>query len=212
MHAPTASNRWEILWPDGSDVLRATEPAEAEISAAADSLAAWYSEDHNLSMMGNTAVISPAEVIAHLSDQRQHGVRYFLLYCGAELVGDADFRHIGAPVADGAEYAIMIGSRAKQGHGLGGRFGVLLHAFARKVLNLQRVYVAILPGNLPSQRMFTKFGYCIDNGPMARAYAESSTDVTMSLDLSAWELLHGAACQQMTMAPQEHAAHAPTDT
>ena len=200
MAVPNPANRWSIDWPGPRGTLRAAEPTDAELTAAADRLAAWYDAAHNRAMMGGEITMSPAEVIAHVGEQRQQGVRYFLLYCDDELVGDADLRRIGDHAPGSAEYVIMLGRRAEQGRGLGVRFSRLIHAFAWQVLQLQRVYVAILPKNLASLRMFAKLGYRPDVSPTARAFAELSDDVTLSVDLAELMGSPGAADPELKLA------------
>ena len=178
--------RWDGTWqtPDGG--LRAYTPTVEEITRFAPGLAAFYNDAYNREMMSNTVAMSPGEVVEHFQSLRAAGGLPFLLEREGELFGDADFRHLGGGTA---EFAILIGRRPEQGKGLGTRFALLLHALAFGPLDLERVFVSIIPANLPSQRLFAKLGYQPDHGPAARAFAEDESDVTLSLGRDAFASL-----------------------
>jgi hypothetical protein len=57
----------------------------------------------------------------------------------------------------------------------------MLHAFAFDVLRLQRVYVAVIPENRASRRLFEKLGYQPDVSLVARRHADEPSDLTLSL-------------------------------
>ncbi len=180
--------------PDGRfrlelDDLSIVEPTPDEVHAHARDLAAMYNDDHNRAMMGHDAM-TEADVVAHFDEMRRDGARTLLFFQGETLVGDGDLRGMAAGAA---ELAIMIGARATQGRGLGTRFALMLHAFAFRVLGLERVYVGIVPGNLASRRLFDKLGYREDASDEARAYADDESDVTTSTDRASFEARHAAA-------------------
>lgn len=175
---------WQAVWQTVPRTLRAFEPNDAELAAAAPTLAAFYNDSYNRTMMSNTIAFSAGDVVAHVSELQDRGERPFLLESDGALVGDADLRHM----ADGsAEFAILVGRRAEQGRGVGTRFAALLHAFAFGGLGLARIYVAIIPQNLPSQRLFARLGYEPDDSPLARRFADESTDLTFSVGRDAFE-------------------------
>jgi RimJ/RimL family protein N-acetyltransferase len=124
------------------------------------------------------------------------GGRAFLLLRDGALAGDGAFRGIADHAA---EMSIMIGARDAQGRGLGTRFATMLHAFAFRVLDLHRVYVAIVPANAASRRLFEKLGYRVDDSPAARDYADEETDVTMSVDRSTFEAAHAVALDRIAI-------------
>jgi RimJ/RimL family protein N-acetyltransferase len=170
--------RWDVTWrtPDGD--LRAYEPTTAELAVAAPTLATYYNDAYNRTMMNNTVAMTAAEIVEHFQSLRGAGGKPFLLERDGELAGDTDLRHLTAKTA---EFAILIGRRPEQGKGLGTRFAVLLHAFAFLGLGLDRLYISIIPANLPSQRLFAKLGYQADTCPAARAFADHESDLTLSL-------------------------------
>ena len=174
----SARGRWVIEWQTPDGLLRAREPWAAEVVACAGQLAGYYNQPRNRAMLTNTTALSRADVAAHYRTLEQAGGRPFLLDCDGELVGDADFRHV---TNSDAEMAILIGDRSRQGQGLGGRFGLMLHAFAFEVMHLQRLYAAIIPGNHASLRLFEKLGHEVDSSPAARRYADEPSDVTTSV-------------------------------
>jgi RimJ/RimL family protein N-acetyltransferase len=120
---------------------------------------------------------------------RRDGARTFLFFLDGTLVGDGDLRGIDGAAA---ELAIMIGARASQGRGLGARFAMMLHAFAFRVMKLERVYVGIVPHNAASRRLFEKLGYAVDTSDAARAHADDEGDVMMSIDRASFEARHAA--------------------
>jgi RimJ/RimL family protein N-acetyltransferase len=177
-----------------ADRLRAFEPTRDEIARLAPTLAGFYNDDYNRSMMANTVAMTPAEVIEHFEGLRRMGGRPFLLERDGALLGDADLRHITAKTA---EFAILIGQRPEQGKGIGTRFAILLHALAFRGLGLERIFVSIIPANQPSQRLFAKIGYTADDGPAARAFADEPTDITLSIGRATFEAAHEAALEEI---------------
>ena len=163
-----------IAWGD----LTAVEPTAAEVAAHSATLAAAYNDPHNAAMMGHDEPFTPADVEAHFAALREEGARAFLLFAGGVLAGDGDLRGF---LGGRAELALMIGARAAQGRGLGTRFATMLGAFAFRGLGLERLVVAILPGNAASRRLFEKLGYRVDSGPAARVYVEADDEIAMSL-------------------------------
>jgi RimJ/RimL family protein N-acetyltransferase len=179
--------RLVVDWQSASDRLRAFEPTREEIARFAPTLAGYYNDDYNRSMMANTVTMSTDEVVEHFEGLRRKGGRPFLLERNGTLLGDADLRHITAQTA---EFAILIGQRPEQGKGIGTRFAILLHALAFRGLGLERIFVSIIPANLPSQRLFAKIGYTRDDSPAARAFADDPTDLTMSMGRATFDNAH----------------------
>jgi len=178
-----------IVWQKKGISYSAIEPSVEEVSACAQTLADWYNDPYNGSMMDNSSSMSAEDVVEHIKDMRKAGSRVFFLYRDDKLVGDADLRNIGP---DAGEFAIMIGDRSFQGQGLGTTFSILVHVFAFRKLKLETVYLSIVPANKPGQRCYEKVGYEIDSGPLARKYADHDDDVTMSLDRRTFEERHRA--------------------
>jgi RimJ/RimL family protein N-acetyltransferase len=175
---------WAIEWRRDDDVLLATEPTRDEIRSASALLASYYNDAHNRRMMAHDEELAPDDVVAYYEELREEGGRPFLLARAGVLMGDADLRNIEGT---SGELAIMIGGRVSQGHGLGTRYAIMLHAFAFRILGLERVYVSIIPGNAASRRLFEKLGYEPDDTPEARTFVDDETDVTMSLPRARFE-------------------------
>jgi RimJ/RimL family protein N-acetyltransferase len=176
---------WQMVWADGADTLRAFEPTDEEIAAAAPALARAYGDPHNSRMMGQApGAFQPTDVIGHMQQVRAAGGHPFVLERDGLLAGDADFRNLSA--AQG-EIAILIADASAQGRGLGTRFGWMLHAFAFQVLGLERVYASVILENQGSRRLFEKLGYLRDDSAPARRYAEEPTDLTLSLGRTDFE-------------------------
>jgi len=192
---------WAIDWTDGADVLRAFEPTDDELTAAAPGLAQAYADPHNSRMMGQEAgaAFDPSDVVAHFARVRAAGGRPFLLQRAGELAGDADLRH---PSAGCAELAILVADPGAQGRGLGTRFARMLHLFAFRVLDLQRLYVAIIPANTASRRLFEKLGYTADDSPAARRHADEPTDITLSLSRDQFEQTAEPALAAVRLQPR----------
>jgi RimJ/RimL family protein N-acetyltransferase len=186
-----------VTWGD----LVATEPTPAEVEAAAPDLAAAYNDPHNAPLMGHVDALTAADVVDHYGDLDDEGAHAFLLQRHGELVGDGDFRDLDEDAGD-AEFAIMVATRASQGKGLGTRFAIMLHAFGFGVLGLRRVYVAIVPHNAGSLRLFEKLGYRRDDSERAREFADDPNDRTFSLDRATFEELHAAALAEIEIAPR----------
>jgi RimJ/RimL family protein N-acetyltransferase len=170
--------RYRIEWASEGEVLVALEPTTDELRAAAPLLAAGYNDPHNRVMIASEHDYVAEDVVDHFASMAAEGARTFLLYRGADLAGDADFRHVQG---GRAEFAILVVARAIQGKGLGTRFARMLHALAFRVLGIQRCYVTILPQNAASLRLFEKMGYREDTSPEARADVDDETDVSLSL-------------------------------
>jgi RimJ/RimL family protein N-acetyltransferase len=185
----TTKGRYRVEWPGPDGLLAAFEPTVREVTLAADELARFYNNDHNSAMMAHAAAMSSAEVAEHFANLRSGGGRAFLLERQGTLMGDADLRHIAHRAA---EFAIMVGHRQEQGRGLGTRFALMLHALAFRGLELEQLYVTIIPANRASQGLFRKLGYDPDNSPAARAYIDEEDDITMSMSRDKFERLHAA--------------------
>ena len=180
---------FEVKYQDAQNLLRAFEPTLDEVRAAAARLSDFYNDEHNRVMLTHEDEMSAEEVVEYYSEAHEDGERLFLLEQDGVLVGDADFRNFDA---ESAEYAIMIGARNLQGRGLGRKFTTMLHAWAFRGLGLDRVYVTILPANRASVRLFEQLGYGPDSSPRARDLIDEESDVTLSVQRSAFELQHGA--------------------
>lgn len=195
MAAPTKTPTLTMAeWPADDGLLRAFEPTPAEIAAAAPQLAAYYNDAHNSAMMAHEDEMSVDDVLEHFESLRSEGGRPFLLEWDGRLIGDADLRHIEG---DRAEFAIMVGPRASQGRGLGTRFGLMLHALAFRTLELQQIYVTIIPANTASQRLFHRLGYESDHSEIARSYMDEDDDITLSLPRARFEELFAAAVTEV---------------
>ncbi len=190
--------RYRVEWATDAGPLAAVEPTEDEVAAVAPALAAAYSDPHNAPLMGHTEPMGADDVIDHYADLADGGARAFLLFQGDELAGDADLREIEAGAA---EFAIMVAARASQGRGLGTRFAILVHAFGFRTLELERIYVAIVPANVASQRLFARLGYQADDSAAARAFADEPDDLTFSIDRATFEAAHAAARAEIAIAP-----------
>lgn len=182
---PTERYAVEIQTPHG--LFCASEPSPPEIQQALPELARFYNERHNRSMLGNTMAMAEPEILRYYAEMQDADARPFLLHLDDKLMGDADLRHIQPPFA---EFAILIGDRTRQGHGLGLQFSLLIHALAFADLNLERIYASILPENAASLRLFEKLGYTRDLGAQALTYADADTDVILSLDRARFAQLH----------------------
>ena len=191
---------WQVDWVDGDEILRAFEPTDDEIAAAAPALARAYGDSHNSAMMGQApGAFESADVIGHMQKVRAAGGHPFVLERNGVLAGDADFRNLSG---NSGEIAILIADTATQGRGLGTRFGWMLHAYAFQVLRLERVYAAVIPENRGSRRLFEKLGYIQDDSNLARRYADEPSDLTLSLGRAEFETAWRARAFGVRLAPR----------
>lgn len=201
--------RFRIDWPgpgavSGRAALAALEPTIEEVAAVAGELAAAYSNPHNAPLMGHPEPFSADEVIAHYADMRDEGARPFLFLRDGRFAGDGDLRGlVDEPGARRGELAILVADRAAQGQGLGTRFAIMLHAFAFGTLGLDRVYVAIVPENAASRRLFEKLGYRVDDSPAARETADEESDVTLSVSRPDFERRQADALAEIRVTARE---------
>jgi RimJ/RimL family protein N-acetyltransferase len=182
---------------EAGKMLRAYEPTSEEVAGAAPLLLSYYNDPHNRAMLAHEADLALADVAEHYHRVAEGGGRAFLLEADGVLVGDADLRGV---VGGEAEVAILVGARAVQGRGLGTTFGVMLHAFAFRVLKLARLYASIIPANVPSLRLFQRLGYERDDSQAARRTADAPDDVTLSLSVERFDGLHGALAARVRVA------------
>ncbi len=187
---------FRIRWTTELGELVAVEPQLAEVSAHAADLAAGYNEPENARLMGHAEPFSPSEVVDHYRAMLAEGARPFLLFLQGDLVGDADLRGFRD---DAAEFAFLIAARERQGKGLGTSLALMIHTFAFTTLGLERVYASISPGNRASRRVFEKLGYCVDDGPEARSFADEPEDVIMGIHRTAFLRLNGGAVASITI-------------
>jgi len=185
----SAGARWAIEWPTPREPLIAVEPTDHEIDRAAAALADFYNDAHNRLMMAHQEEPFTADAVSsYYRELRERGGRPFLLervVAGdVSLLGDGDLRNIEGRTA---EVAIMIGGRQVQGRGFGTRYAIMLHAFAFRVLGLERLYISVIPANLASRRLFDRLGYERDDSPEARQLIDQETDLTMSVSRARFE-------------------------
>jgi RimJ/RimL family protein N-acetyltransferase len=186
-----------MTWTRGGETLRAIEPTAAEVRAHGAALVAAYNDPHNARLLGHTAPLDEADVIAHYAALADDG-HGFLFLAGDALVADGDLRG----VADGAaEMAFLVAQVAQQNRGLGTRVATMLHAFAFARLGLARLYASVRPDNPASRRVFEKLGHAPD--PAARRYADEPDDLVLGVDREAFLRSHAAALAeiQITMRP-----------
>jgi RimJ/RimL family protein N-acetyltransferase len=160
-------------------------------------LAAAYNDPQNAPLLGHTEALSEADVLGHYRGLLEDGkARPFLFYRDGALVGDGDLRGVDGAAA---EFAFLIADPEAQGHGLGTRFAIMVHALAFGALAIQRIYASVIPANTASRRVFQKLGYTIDEAALARAYADDG-DLVMSVDWAAFLRAQGDAAAQVRIA------------
>jgi len=188
---------YRIDWTSDAGQLSAFEPTLGEVANHADALSRGYNEPRNAELMGHTEAIGPDEVVELFEEAAEEGVRSFLLFHDGEFAGDGDLRGI----ADGnAEFAFMIGAPSAQGKGLGTRYATMIHAFGFLELGLHHIYASIAPANVASRRVFDKLGYRLDDGPIARGYADEPGDLVMMIDRPTFERVAATALTQIHIA------------
>lgn len=179
-----------IDWTIDGLALSAIEPTEVEVAAAAPRLAVAYNHPDNAALLGHTAILDDADVIAHYAELAEDGARQFLLFVDGALAGDGDLRGLD----DGtAEFAFLISEPAAQGRGLGTRFAQMIHGFGFTTLGLTAIYASVVPANVASRRVFAKLGYRDDDSALARSYADAPGDRTLSIDRATFEARNAAA-------------------
>jgi RimJ/RimL family protein N-acetyltransferase len=190
--------RYHLEWPTPAGALVALEPGLEEVEPVAARLAAAYNDPRNAPLLGHTEALSPADVIEHYRALHEGGARPFLLYRDGALAGDGDLRGIAGGAA---EFAFLIADPGAQGHGLGTRFAVMIHALAFGPLGLERLYASVIPANTASRRVFEKLGYAVDDDELARAYADDG-DVVLSIDRAAFARAQGAGAAEVRIRPR----------
>ncbi|MBP9088757.1 MAG: GNAT family N-acetyltransferase [Kofleriaceae bacterium] len=188
-----------VTWrpPGDPAVFQAREPTDAEIATHAAALAQAYNDPHNAPLMGNTEAMSSIDVVSHYTTMNVAGARQFHLLVNNSLVGDADLRNFD-PLAQTCEFAFMIAQRATQGRGWGTRFALMIHHLAFSRLSIERIYVAIVPANQASLRVFEKLGYRLDASVAARASADDASDITMAIDRADFLAAHRLQAIEIT--------------
>ena len=141
---------WSIEVPSAHGLLRAFEPTQAEVLAAARALAGFNNDRHNAAMLTNTLELTASDIVELYQELRDGGGHPFLLECDGILMGDAAFRGVKSAHA---EFAIMVGARREQSRGLGTCYTVMVHQAARLALGIRQVFCTIIPANLASRRM-----------------------------------------------------------
>lgn len=188
---------YRIEWETQAGLLVAMEPTPEEVGARADVLASAYNDPKNAPLLGNTQAMSGDDVIVHYAELAARGDRPFIFLRDHSLAGDGDLRGIADREA---EFAFLIAAPSAQGQGLGTRFATMVHALAFRELALERVYASIIPANVASRRSFDKLGYIVDESPAARARAEETDDIVMSIDRTAFLRIHAEAMANIRIA------------
>ncbi len=195
------TRRYGVQWVSAG--LMALEPSDSELAASAPELAAAYNDPHNRAMLGNATHMSAHDVVAHYQLLRAAGGRPLIFFQDVDqdelaLVGDGDLRNIEKTRA---EFALLIAQTSAHGKGLGTRFALMLHAlaFAPKGLDVDELFVTILPGNAASQRLFAKLGYAVDQRPAARRYIDDESDISMSVDRARFTAAHATELAEISV-------------
>jgi RimJ/RimL family protein N-acetyltransferase len=188
--------RFRIEWSTAAGAFTAEEPDAAQVAVAAPVLSEAYNDPHNAPLMGHEEAMTADDVQEHYAAMAAEGARQFLLSRDGVLCGDADLRHFHGGAA---EFAIMVAARAEQGRGLGTRFALMVHAFGFRELKLERIYVAIVPANTGSKRLFEKLGYVADDSAEAREFADEEDDLTFSIDRARFEQVHAVALAEIAI-------------
>lgn len=192
--------RARLTWHTAGLVLVAEEPTVGEVAAHAETLAGFYSDPANATLLGHAEPLTQADVIEHYADLDEAGARQFLLYVDGELAGDADLRGF---TDDAAEFAFLIGRPAAQGRGLGTRFAIMLHAFGFAPqptgCGLAQLFASVVPANVASLRVFDKLGYAEDRSPAARRWADAEGDRVLAIGATTFADGHAAALAEIVL-------------
>ena len=174
--------------------MSARAPSPSELREAAPVLARAYGDPANAAMMGHADddAFEASDVVEHYEELEREGGIGFLLYENDAFVGDADLREVDRE-ASHAEVAIMLLPQGTKSRGLGTRFASMIHAYAFRALELDRVYAAILPSNVASQRLFERIGHQRDDSAAARALVDEDDELTYSIDRETFERMHADA-------------------
>jgi len=186
--------RYRISWSSSAGPLLALEPSRVELAHHAPALAAAYNDPHNAPLLGHTEPSTARDVIGHYERLGRRGGHGFLVLRDGALVGDADLRGM---TGGAAEFAFLVAAVAEQGKGLGTAIATMIHAFAFTELALTRVFASVIPRNTASRRVFEKLGYALDNGPVARGFADDPEDVTMVIDRASFARSHAQAMAEI---------------
>jgi RimJ/RimL family protein N-acetyltransferase len=193
-------SRIAARWQTAGSRVAIEEPTVDDVRAVATMLSGFYNEPINRALMTNEVSMSPDDVVAQFEEMWLDRGRPFLMSVDDVVVGDCDFRHIEQ---GDAEFAILVGPRTAQGHGLGTRFATLALAVAFGPLALRRIYASIRPENAGSLRMFAKVGLRVDASPGARRFAEEADDVCMSIDAATFREAHADALEEIAVSTIE---------
>ena len=183
-----------VDWLVADASLRLVEPTVEEVETHAAVLAGFYNEPYNRALLTNEYEFVAEDVVAQFAEMREEGGRPFLLFADDAMMGDCDLRHFEGTTA---EFAILVGARARQAKGFGTRFSTMLHALAFGRLGMETVYASVRPENTGSLRMLQKVGYLVDASPAARRFAEAEDDVCLPVGARAFTSAHRHAIEGM---------------
>jgi RimJ/RimL family protein N-acetyltransferase len=189
-----------VEWQTPDVRLRIVEPTTDEVREHAGTLADFYNEPVNRALLTNEHEFCSDDVVEQFAEMFEEGGHPFLLFADETMVGDCDLRHIEGKTA---EFAVLVGARARQARGLGTRFTTMAHVIAFGPLALERVFVSVRPENAGSLRMLGKVGYVVDTSPAARRFAEEEDDVCMSLAAAAFARAQGSAAEGMRVTTRD---------
>lgn len=164
-----------------------------DVSPFAAQLAAAYNDPRNSALLGNTQLLTTADVVEHYAALQPPAAYAFILLAGGELAGDGDLRGI----SNGAgELTFLIASPHAQGKGLGTRFAIMMHAFAFQQLGLACLYASVRPENTASLRVFEKLGYV---AAATTAYGDEG-DVVLRAENATFVRHHATALAEIRIA------------
>lgn len=194
-------NTYEIVTEHRGHHLRVYMPQAQEVRRYAEMLAHFYNDEHNRVMMDHSDEHTPEDILELYADTSPDTIRFFIEADGVFL-GDADLRHIDRARRT-AEYAVMIGARAAQGKGWGTRVTIMITYFAFAELDLQTVYLSVIPTNVAGRRAYEKVGYQRDHSEAGKQFREHPDDIVMSVDRATFMARHGDVLSGITIRRQQ---------
>ena len=165
------------------------EPSPEDVERYADVLARAYNDPKNAVLLGHGDEMDRDDVIEHYIDLLAEDASPFMLFDDGALVGDGDLRGIDRRLGV-AELSFLISSPTAQGKGLGTRLALFLATFGFRVLDLTTIVASVAPQNVASLRVFEKLGFWLDDGLIARSFAEEPSDRVLTIDRATFDRLH----------------------
>lgn len=128
-----------------------------------DKIVRWRNQDFVLENFIDRTLITNASHISYFHQRVETGlVKQFIIECDGVDIGTTFLRDIDHQLKQ-AEFGIFIGEKDYLSKGIGAMAAKLIVNYGFDELNLKKIFLRVLTGNVRAQRSYEKVGFHLDD-------------------------------------------------